>query len=386
MERNVLLGITGGIAAYKSAYLVRELRKKNFNVKVIMSPYAKEFVSPMTFETLSGNRVYIGWEEEPLAHIKLARWADIFLIAPCTVNTLSKLACGIADNLLLTTALAYDRPILIAPAANTVMYKNPAVQENIKRLKGMGHIIVEPERGVLACEEVGEGKLADTERLIDWIFYSLEDKPLRGKRVLITCGATREYIDPVRFISNDASGEMGFSLARIARWWGADVKVIAGFTTAKEPPEVELIKTLSVEEMHRAVMDNLGWVQLIIMNAAVSDFVPKETATKKIKKRERLTLELIKGKDILKDLGKRKGNRFLVGFALETDNLIENAKRKLLDKNLDMIVANPTGAIGRGGEYEGVVITKTAEERISARTKMEGARKILKLVCDNISL
>ncbi len=381
----VLVGITGGIAAYKSAYLVRELKKAEFEVKVVMTPFAGKFVSPMTFETLSGNKVYTDWDEEPLAHINLARWADTFLIAPCTVNTLSKLACGIADNLLLTTALAYDKPLIIAPAANTVMYKNPAIQENINRLRDMGHMIIEPEFGVLACEEVGEGKLADTERLMDWIFYSLEDKPLRGKKIFITCGATREYIDPVRFISNDASGEMGFSLARVARWWGAEVKVIAGFTTAKEPPEVELIRAVSVEEMFRAVMENLSWADVFIMNAAVSDFIPATKHESKIKKKEGLTLKLVKGVDILREVGKNKEDRFVVGFALETENILENAKKKLREKNLDMIVANTPDSIG-SKSHKGFILTENTLEEFDSLSKLESARRILKRVCDNISL
>jgi phosphopantothenoylcysteine decarboxylase/phosphopantothenate--cysteine ligase len=386
-KANVLIGTTGGIAVYKIAQLVRELRKEGFNIKLIMTPFSTKFITPLTFRTLSGNRVFSDteWETEPLAHIELARWADTFLIAPCTVNTLSKLACAIADNLLTTTALAYPEPILIAPAANTVMYKNRAVQENISRLKEKGHIIIEPEFGVLACEEVGEGKLASIDRLKDWILFSLEEKPLRGKRVLITCGATREYIDPVRFISNDASGELGFALARVSRWWGAQVKVVAGFTTAEEPPEVDIFRVKSVEDMYRTTKELFKWADILIMNAAVSDFIPERVSERKIKKKKELTLKLVKGVDILGELGKLKGDKFLVGFALETENLIENAKEKLSSKNLDMIVANPWTAIG-SKKHEGWIITKKGIEPFEAESKLTSARRILKRVCDNISL
>ncbi len=386
-SKNVLLGITGGIASYKVAHLVRELKKEGFSVRVVMTPFACKFITPMTFHTLSGNKVHLDrdWEDEPLIHIELARWANVFLIAPCTVNTLSKLALGVGDNLLTTTALAYGKSLLIAPAANTVMYKSLPVQENLSRLRKFGHVIIEPESGLLACDEEGEGKLAGVERLKDWIYFSLEDKPLSGKRILITCGATREYIDPVRFISNDASGEMGFSLARVARWLGAEVKVIAGFTTAPVPPEVEIIRAISVDDMYEKVMEVFRWADIVIMNAAVSDFVPEVKSNRKIKKTDELIIRFKKGRDILKELGKVKGNKFLVGFALETDSILENARKKLVEKNLDMIIANPPESIG-GREHEGFIITEQETESFRFSSKLESARLILKRVCDNISL
>ncbi|EDP75208.1 bifunctional phosphopantothenoylcysteine decarboxylase/phosphopantothenate--cysteine ligase CoaBC [Hydrogenivirga sp. 128-5-R1-1] len=382
--RRVLLGVTGGIAVYKSAQLVRELKKEGAEVKVIMTPFARKFVGELTFETLSGNKVFSNWSDEPLAHINLARWAEVFLIAPCTVNTLSKLALGIGDNLLTTTALAYNGKLLIAPAANTVMYKNPAVQENLKKLKDRGVIVIEPEWGVLACEEEGEGKLASEDRLLDWVCYALKDKPLKGKRVLITCGATREYIDPVRFISNDSSGEMGFSLARVARWLGAEVKVIAGFTTAKEPPEVYIERVKTAEDMLNAVLKEFENADVVIMNSAVADYRPKEFKDKKIKKKETLTLELVKTPDILEDLGRRKKGQFLVGFALETDNILQNAKEKLRRKNLDMIVANPSSAMG-SENYKGWIIAENSEEEIPPTTKLKASQKILRKVAEMLS-
>ncbi len=349
-----------------------------------MTPFARGFVGELTFETLSGNKVFIDWSEEPLAHINLARWTEVFLIAPCTVNTLSKLALGIADNLLTTTALAYNGKLLIAPAANTVMYKNPAVQENLKKLKERGVIVIEPEWGVLACEEEGEGKLASEERLLDWVCYALSDKPLKGKRVLLTCGATREYIDPVRFISNDSSGEMGFSLARVARWLGAEVKVIAGFTTAKEPPEVEIERVKTTEEMLKAVLREFESADVVIMNSAVADYKPKEVKERKIKKKETLTLELVKTPDILEELGRRKKSQLLVGFALETDSIIQNAREKLKRKNLDMIIANPVSAMG-SENYQGWIITENSQEELPPTTKLKASEEILKRMAEMLS-
>jgi len=378
---NILVGVCGGIASYKVCELVRELKKQGHEVKTILTPFAEKFVSPLTFHTLSGNKAYTDktWEEEPLAHINLARWADVFLVAPATANTIAKIANGISDNLLTTTVLAYGKPLLIAPAMNTVMYKSPTTQENIRKLKNYGHVIIEPEFGVLACEEVGEGKLASVERIIDWIHYISEEKSLKGKRVLITCGATKEFIDPVRFISNFSSGEMGFSLARVCRWKGAEVKVIAGSTTAKEPPEVEIVRVQTTEEMRDKVIENFNWADLVIMNAAVADFKPLQKSEGKIKKKERITLELVKNPDILEELGKMKGNKILVGFALESENLVDYAREKLKRKNLDAIVANPVKVMG-GKDYEGYVITKDKVLELPRGSKLESAKYIVEFI------
>ena len=378
---NILIGVCGGIASYKICELIRELKREGHRVRVVMTPFAEKFVSPITFHTLSGEKVYTerSWEEEPLAHINLARWADVFLIAPATANTISKIANGISDNLLTTTALAYGGKLLVAPAMNTVMYKSEPVMENLERLKERGHVIIEPEFGILACEEVGEGKLASVERLKDWIYYALDDKSLKGKKVLITCGATREYIDPIRFISNESSGEMGFSLARICRWKGAEVKLIAGFTTAKEPPEVSIERVRTTEEMREKVLKDFGDADIVIMNAAVSDFRPKEFKKNKIKKSESLTLELVKNPDILKELGEKKSKQILVGFALETENIIDYAKKKLIEKNLDIIVANPSEVMGKK-HHKGYVITRHEIREFSFPSKLESARFIVEYI------
>ena len=379
--RRILIGVSGGIAAYKSAFILREIRKIGAQTKVVMTPFSTEFVGRLTLETLSGNKVFVDWTEDPLAHINLARWADVFLIAPCTVNTLSKIALGIGDNLLTSTVLAYKGPLVIAPAANTTMYRNPAVRENIRRLKERGIVIVEPEWGVLACEEEGEGKLASEKRIVDWLLWTLYPKPLKDKKVLLTCGATREYMDPVRFISNESSGEMGFSLARVARWLGADVKVIAGFTTAQEPPEVEIVRVKTGEEMLKEALGSFMDADIVIMNAAVADYRPKERSCRKIKKRDELTVELERVPDILEELGNRKKHQFLVGFALESEDLIENARDKLGRKNLDMIVANPVEVMG-AMHHKGYVITEDLTEDFEFSSKIESAHYIMEKILE----
>ncbi|MEJ7621113.1 MAG: bifunctional phosphopantothenoylcysteine decarboxylase/phosphopantothenate--cysteine ligase CoaBC [Aquificaceae bacterium] len=375
----ILLGVSSSIAIYKACELVRELIKSGHEVKVVMSPFSERFISRLTFEALSGNKAYVDWEDDPLLHINLPRWSDLFVIAPCSINTLSKIALGIGDNLLTTCALSHKGKLLLAPAGNVEMYKNPAVQENIKRLRERGVILVEPEEGRLICQEEGQGRLASIQRLLDWIEYALRPKPLEGKRVLITAGATREFIDSVRFISNLSSGLMGFSLARVFRWYGAQVKVIAGFTTAEEPPEVEIVRVLSAKEMYEKVMDLKDWADIIVMNSAVADYRPLETYEGKLKKQERLTLELVKNPDILAELGRLKKDYVLIGFALEErQKLQENALKKLQDKNLDVIVANPLESIG-SEQYEGIILFKEGKAiNLKASNKLQASELMVK--------
>ncbi len=375
----ILLGVSSSIAIYKACELVRELIKSGHEVKVVMSPFSERFISRLTFEALSGNKAYVDWGDDPLLHINLPRWSDLFVIAPCSINTLSKIALGIGDNLLTTCALSHKGKLLLAPAGNVEMYKNPAVQENIKRLRKRGVILVEPEEGRLICQEEGQGRLASIQRLLDWIEYALRPKPLEGKRVLITAGATREFIDSVRFISNLSSGLMGFSLARVFRWYGAQVKVIAGFTTAEEPPEVEIVRVLSTREMYEKVMDLKDWADIIVMNSAVADYRPLETYEGKLKKQERLTLELVKNPDILAELGRLKKDYVLVGFALEErQKLQENALKKLQDKNLDVIVANPLESMG-SEQYEGIILFKEGKAiDLKASNKLQASELMVK--------
>ncbi len=375
----ILLGVSSSIAIYKACELVRELIKSGHEVRVVMSPFSERFISRLTFEALSGNKAYVDWEDDPLLHINLPRWSDLFVIAPCSINTLSKIALGIGDNLLTTCALSHKGKLLLAPAGNVEMYKNPAVQENIKRLRERGVILVEPEEGRLICQEEGQGRLASIQRLLDWIEYALRPKPLEGKRVLITAGATREFIDRVRFISNLSSGLMGFSLARVFRWYGAQVKVIAGFTTAEEPPEVEIVRVLSAKEMYEKVMDLKDWADIIVMNSAVADYRPLETYEGKLKKQERLTLELVKNPDILAELGRLKKDYVLIGFALEErQKLQENALKKLQDKNLDVIVANPLESMG-SEQYEGIILFKEGKAiNLKASNKLQASELMVK--------
>jgi phosphopantothenoylcysteine decarboxylase/phosphopantothenate--cysteine ligase len=246
----ILLGVCSSVAIHKACELVRELKHKNHQVKVVLTPTAERFITRLTFSSLSGNKAYSDWEEEdPFLHITLPRWCDLFLIAPCSVNTLSKIANGIADNLLTNCALAHKGLLMLAPACNVEMWQNPAVQENIEKLKKRGVVIIEPEEGRLACEEEGKGRLASLERILDWVEWGIRPKPLQGKRVLLTVGATREFIDDVRFISNLSTGRTGFAIARVLRWYGADVQIIAGYTEEKPPPEIPLIRVSSAEEM-----------------------------------------------------------------------------------------------------------------------------------------
>ncbi len=374
----VLLGVSSSIAIYKACEIVRELKKANHEVRVVLSPFSQRFISPLTFGALSGNKAYVDWEEDPLLHINLPRWSEVFLIAPCSINTLSKVALGIGDSLLTTCALSHKGVLMLAPAGNVEMYKNPAIQENLRKLKERGVIIIEPEEGKLLCEEEGQGRLASVERILDWVEYAIRPKPLKGKRVLITVGATREFIDRVRFISNFSSGLMGFSLAKVFRWYGAQVKVIAGFTTAKEPPEVEIIKVVSAQEMYQEVMKHLEDAHIVVMNAAVADYRPLEVYSGKLKKQEFMEIKLVKNPDILESVGKVKGKRFLVGFALEErENLKENALKKLSSKNLDLVVANPLESMGSEA-YEGFLIfAKGKRVDIKAKNKLEAGERIV---------
>lgn len=375
---NVLVGISSSVSIYKMCDVVRELKLSGHEVRVIMTPFAERFVSSLTFHSLTGYKPYKDWEDDPLLHISLSRWADVFMIAPCSVNTLSKIALGIADNLLTTTVLAYPRNLLIAPAANTNMYKNPTLQKHLDNLKNLGHIIIDPEEGLLACEERGQGKLASKERLIDWVEYSLRKKPLNGKKVLITCGSTREFLDSVRFISNYSTGEMGFSLARVFRWYGAEVRIVAGFTSTPEPPEIEIIKVTSAEDMHRKVKENLPWADIIVMNAAVADYKPMQTYQGKMKKTDILSIQLVKNIDILESIGQAKGEKLLIGFALEEeDQMLQFGKEKLRRKNLDAVIVNPIQVMG-SKSFRGFILTKSGQVfQIAHQNKLKAAEDIL---------
>ncbi|HIC91758.1 MAG TPA: bifunctional phosphopantothenoylcysteine decarboxylase/phosphopantothenate--cysteine ligase CoaBC [Syntrophaceae bacterium] len=352
-EKNIILGICGGIAAYKSADLISKLTKMGANVHVVMTKSAIKFITPLTLETLSGNRVFTNLfpppKGDPLVHVDLADKADIIVVAPATANTLGKFAHGIADNLLSTLILATQAPILICPAMNTNMWQNEIVKANVQRLKDMGFYFVEPEWGELACGVEGYGRLAEVETIVEEIKTILSSKDLAGQKVLVTAGSTQEPLDPVRFLSNPSSGKMGYAMAKVARRRGAEVTLITGPTTLTPPRGVRVLGVKTALEMKNTVLDNFEDASIIVKAAAVSDFRPQRFFNKKVKKTPgKMEIGLKRNPDILKELGKKKGNRILVGFAAETHDIIKHAQKKLKEKNVDLMVVNPIGIPGAG--------------------------------------
>jgi len=356
-EKNIIVGVTGGIAAYKSCELVRGLIKKDASVQVVMTKNATEFITPLTLQTLSGKKVAINtfdleWESD-IGHITLADNADLIVVAPATASFIGKVANGIADSLLSTIILATKAPIVLCPAMNVNMYENPAVQENIEKLRDRGLFVMEPGEGDLACGWEGKGRLPDIDIILHEIERTLTPHDMTDERVLITAGATREFIDSVRFISNPSSGKMGYALAKEASNRGAQVLLIAGKTNLCPIPGVKTINIESSEEMYDSVMENLDWSTIVIKAAAVGDYTPTKPENGKIKKNEQdKILELKRTKDILHEIGMKKNGRIVIGFAAETDDLINNAKGKLKKKNADMIVANDVSKSGAGFEED----------------------------------
>lgn len=352
--KTVILGVTGGIAAYKAVELLRLLVKAGAGVHVIMTRAATEFVAPLTFQTLSGNPVHTElfnlMAEQEIGHISLADRADLFIIAPATANFVGKLANGIADDLLTTTVMATKAPLLIAPAMNVNMYENPVYQENEAKLKRLGHFFAAPSTGWLACGWEGTGKMQEPSVILEEALCALTGKDMKGLKVLVTAGPTREEIDPVRYITNHSSGKMGFAIARAARLRGAIVTLVSGPVSIAPPCGLELVKVESAAEMHGAVTSRAAACDIIIKAAAVADYRPLERSEQKIKKKTGETsILLTKTSDILAELGKMKRTgQTLVGFAAETENLKENAAAKLESKNLDLIVANDVTADGAG--------------------------------------
>lgn len=351
--KTVVLGVTGGIAVYKAVELLRLLTKAGAEVHVIMTRAATEFVTPLTFQTLSGNPVstelFNLYQEREIGHISLADRADLLLIAPATANLIGKIAHGIADDLLTTTVMATKAPVLLAPAMNVNMYQNPLYQENEARLRRHGYCFVDAESGSLACGWEGSGRLAQPERIFDEACALLTGSDLAGETVLVTAGPTREELDPVRYISNHSSGKMGYALAQAARHRGAKVILVSGPTCLAPPPGVELVQVESARQMHGAVMTRVADCSVVIKAAAVADYRPVLRSGEKMKKSgETLALELEKNPDILAELGRLQQRPLLVGFAAETTDLQNNAAAKLAAKNLDMIVANDVSQEGAG--------------------------------------
>ena len=385
--KTVLIGVTGGIAAYKIANLASALVKLHADVNVIMTQNATNFINPITFESLTGNKCIVDTFDRnfkfKVEHIALAELADVFMVAPASANVIGKIASGIADDMLTTTFMACKKKKILAPAMNTNMYENPIVQDNIKKLKDYGMEIIEPATGYLACGATGSGKLPDEKILLEYILREVAyEKDLSGKTVLVTAGPTREAVDPVRFISNHSTGKMGYAIARAASLRGARVILVSGPVSIEPPLFAELVPVVSAEDMYNAVMKYKDDADIIIKSAAVADYTPVTISSEKIKKQDGdMRIELRRTKDILKELGQsRRENQFICGFAMETENLIENAFKKLESKNVDMIVANSLKTEGAGfGTDTNVVtlITKDGKTELPLMSKDEVAMKIL---------
>lgn len=354
--KKILLCVTGGIAVFKAAALTSQLYKKGADVKVMMTSAAQQFVTPLTFQTMSRNHVYFDTfdEKDPknIAHIELADWADVVVIAPATANIIAKLAHGLADDMISTTLTATTAPILIAPAMNSHMYEHRAVKQNMQTLASFGYQFIEPGEGLLACGYVGKGRLAEPEEIVQALeqhFQKSSEQPLKGRNVLVTAGPTVEVIDPVRYLTNRSTGKMGFAIAEVASDLGANVTLIAGPTTLSTPYNVRRIDVTSAEEMYEAVINEYDETDLVVKSAAVADYRPKEVFSDKVKKKDGdLTIVMERTKDILAELGRRKQQQFLIGFAAESTNVEEFALQKLKKKNLDLIVANNVKETGSG--------------------------------------
>lgn len=391
--KNILLGVTGGIAAFKSASIVSLLKKKGYDVKVVMTKNATNIIGPLTLETLSRNRIYVDmWDTNPhyeVEHISLADWADMVLIAPATYNIIGKVANGIADDMLTTiiSAVSIRKPVFFALAMNVNMYENPILKENIDKLKSYGYRFIEVEEGLLACNYVAKGRMTEPEDIVAEIErYDIYSKienfntALKDKKVLITSGRTKENIDPIRYLSNNSSGKMGYSLAQAAIDLGAEVTLISGPTNLEIPKGLKsFVSVESALEMYEKVDEYFGDADIFIACAAVADYRPKEYKKEKIKKSDSdLTLELVRNPDILFEMGKKKDKQLLIGFAAETNDIKENALKKLEKKNLDFIVANNASTMGNNTNTVEIIRKNKTSIKINQKNKIELAYDILK--------
>lgn len=385
-NKSIIIGVSGGIAAYKTAYLVSALSKTEADVNVIMTENACEFISPLVFETLTGNKCYVDTFDRnfkfDVEHISLAKKADIFMIAPATANVIAKIANGIADDMLTTTFLASKCKKIVSPAMNTAMFENQITQDNIAKLKKYGIGVVEPQNGLLACGDTGAGKMPEPDFLFDVIEREIaREKDMLGKKVLVTAGATMESLDPVRFLTNHSSGKMGFAIAKEAMLRGAEVTVVKANTTAEIPNFVKIVEVSSAKDMFDAVTALSDQQDIIVKAAAVADYTPESYVDSKIKKKDGdLYIPLKRTMDILKYLGEnKKEGQFLCGFSMETDNMLENSKAKLSKKNADMIVANNLKDAGSGFKTDTnavTLITRDGHRSLELKSKAEVAKEI----------
>ena len=385
-NKSIIIGVSGGIAAYKTAYLVSALSKTEADVNVIMTDNACEFISPLVFETLTGNKCYVDTFDRnfkfDVEHISLAKKADIFMIAPATANVIAKIANGIADDMLTTTFLASKCKKIVSPAMNTAMFENQITQDNITKLKKYGIGVVEPQNGLLACGDTGAGKMPEPDFLFDVIEREIaREKDMLGKKVLVTAGATMESLDPVRFLTNHSSGKMGFAIAKEAMLRGAEVTVVKANTTAEIPNFVKIVEVSSAKDMFDAVTALSDQQDIIVKAAAVADYTPESYVDSKIKKKDGdLSIPLKRTMDILKYLGEnKKEGQFLCGFSMETDNMLENSKAKLSKKNADMIVANNLRDAGSGFKTDTnavTLITRAGHRSLELKSKAEVAKEI----------
>ena len=389
--KTVVIGVSGGIAVYKVCDVVSRLKKLNADVHVIMTKSACEFVGPLTFQTLSQNYVVSDMFEEPktwdVEHIALAKKADLFLVAPATANVIGKIANGICDDMLTTTIAATKAKVLIAPAMNTNMYENPLVQKNISTLKQYGYKFIEPESGRLACGDIGSGKLASPEVIVENVEALLNyEQDLVGRKIIITAGPTIESLDPVRYLTNRSSGKMGYAIAKVAAARGAEVTLVSGKTSLKPSSNIKkVINITSAEDMYQAVISNLDENDVVIKSAAVADYKPKEYSDKKIKKKDGdLVIELDRNKDIAYEIGKIKKDKILVGFAAETNDLIENAKGKIAKKNMDFIVANNLKESGAGFGTDTNVVSIIEKDGSMTKYPMMTKEEVASVILDKI--
>lgn len=382
--KNIIIGITGSIAAYKAAFLVRLLVKQGANLKVMMTPCAKEFITPLTLSTLSKNEVLIDFVNDQSGnwnnHVETALWADLMVIAPATATSMSKMVNGLSDNFLVTTYLSAKCPVMICPAMDLDMYQHPSTKKNIDILKSYGNIILEAKHGELASGLVGEGRMAEPEEIVEHInAFFLDSQKLLGKKILVTAGPTYERLDPVRFIGNHSSGKMGYAIASQAKKMGAEVLLVSG-PSSLEIKEVNKINVTSAQEMFEAVSSRANDFDIIIMAAAVADYTPKNVSSEKVKKSDKdLVIELERTKDILAELGKtKKPNQTLVGFAMETNNEEQFAKEKLQKKNLDFIVLNKLSEEGAGFKGDTNIITIFDKNNKSVKFELKSKQEVAK--------